>query len=141
MNWIAPGFILVPAPPTYQQCVRGEVSIADDSDTEFTRGRLNYAPCYPFYTLPVPGNGQGSQPGSRPGSRHGSRHGSRQPSIVSQHSKQTSPSHPSTSGMMSSNPTTSALPPPPQCVQPHSISGVQTTDINIGYRDFKEQRV
>ena len=43
--------ISVAPPPTYAQCVKGEVNIADDTDTEYTRGRLIYAPCYPFYNI------------------------------------------------------------------------------------------
>ena len=36
-------------PPSYEECYSGKVHIGDEQDTEFTRGDMRWAPCYPFY--------------------------------------------------------------------------------------------
>lgn len=43
-----------PPPPSYAQCVFGAVDIKDDEDNEYTKGDLNYAPVYPYYSWSQP---------------------------------------------------------------------------------------
>ena len=39
----------VTAPPCYEECVQGKVHIREEGDSEFTRGKLDWAPAYPYY--------------------------------------------------------------------------------------------
>ncbi len=44
------------APPSYAECVSGRVNVRDEDDNEYTRGDLNWAPTYTYYTWnPPPG--------------------------------------------------------------------------------------
>ncbi|KAK3098424.1 hypothetical protein FSP39_019320 [Pinctada imbricata] len=36
-------------PPSYSDCVLGQVSIKDKEDNDYTRGDMNYTPKYPYY--------------------------------------------------------------------------------------------
>ena len=42
------------APPSYAECMYGKVDVRDDDDDEHTRGELNWAPTYTYYTWNPP---------------------------------------------------------------------------------------
>lgn len=46
------GFFYDMPPPSYEECVQGKVTIKEETDSEFVRGDLNWAPVYAMYRQP-----------------------------------------------------------------------------------------
>ena len=53
--------IAIVAPPTYEECVKGQRHIKDDGDSDYTRGQLQWAPSYPTYNWPPEGSTSNAQ--------------------------------------------------------------------------------